>query len=122
MRAEEFVYEKLDKPKPPRLTESETLGQSMIEAGNDFGPGTNYGEIYRLQCNTLFKKTYNCINSTAVINYAHLHVLRLSQSPSLLIPGCGSWPRREGLLSPAVAKFTGGIFLRWVLSNYEQFY
>ena len=55
MRAEEFVYEKLDKPKPPRLTESETLGQSMIEAGNDFGPGTNYGEIYRLQCNTLFK-------------------------------------------------------------------
>ena len=43
MRAEEFVYQKLDKPKPPRLTESESLGQSMIEAGNDFGPGTNYG-------------------------------------------------------------------------------
>ncbi|KAL9988686.1 hypothetical protein ACROYT_G003160 [Oculina patagonica] len=43
MRAEEFVYQKLDKPKPPRLTESEALGQSMIEAGNDFGPGTNYG-------------------------------------------------------------------------------
>ena len=45
LRAEEFVYQKLDKPKPPRLTESEALGQSMIEAGNDFGPGTNYGEI-----------------------------------------------------------------------------
>ena len=27
-RAEEFVYQKLDKPKPPRLTESEALGQS----------------------------------------------------------------------------------------------
>jgi len=48
LRAEEFVYQKLDKPKPPRLTESEALGQSMIEAGNDFGPGTNYGEINRL--------------------------------------------------------------------------
>lgn len=45
-RAEEFVYQKLDKPKPPRLTESESLGQSMIEAGNDFGPGTNYGELH----------------------------------------------------------------------------
>lgn len=47
LRAEEFVYQKLDKPKPPRLTESEALGQSMIEAGNDFGPGTNYGENYK---------------------------------------------------------------------------
>ena len=46
LRAEEFVYQKLDKPKPPRLTESEALGQSMIEAGNDFGPGTNYGEMF----------------------------------------------------------------------------
>ena len=27
--------------------------------------------------------------------------LRLSQSPSLLISGSGSWPQREGLLSPA---------------------
>ena len=47
LRAEEFVYQKLDKAKPPRLTESEALGQSMIEAGNDFGPGTNYGENYK---------------------------------------------------------------------------
>lgn len=45
-RAEEFVYQKLDKPKPPRLTESEALGQSMIEAGNDFGPGTSYGMLH----------------------------------------------------------------------------
>lgn len=48
LRAEEFVYQKLDKPKPPRLTESEALGQTMIEAGNDFGPGTNYGEVILL--------------------------------------------------------------------------
>ena len=60
LRAEEFVYQKLDKPKPPRATESETLGQSMIEAGNDFGPGTNYGEI----CN-FCKVTY----LAAIINY-----------------------------------------------------
>lgn len=51
-RAEEFVYQKLDKPKPPRLTESEALGQSMIEAGNDFGPGTSYGMLHGLWCFT----------------------------------------------------------------------
>ena len=55
-RAEEFVYQKLDKPKPPRLTESEALGQSMIEAGNDFGPGTSYGTLHGLWCFTLKKK------------------------------------------------------------------
>ena len=43
LRAEEFMYQKLDKPKPPRFTENETLGHTMIDAGNDFGPGTNYG-------------------------------------------------------------------------------
>ena len=31
----------------------------------------------------------------------HKAELRLSQSPSLLISGSGSWPQREGLLSPA---------------------
>lgn len=55
-RAEEFVYQKLDKPKPPRLTESEALGQSMIEAGNDFGPGTSYGTLHGLWCFTFKKK------------------------------------------------------------------
>ena len=66
MRAEEFVYEKLDKPKPPRLTESETLGQSMIEAGNDFGPGTNYGEMTFLKKPQtyskvqLYRHVYSC--------------------------------------------------------------
>ncbi|XP_058944611.2 endophilin-B1-like isoform X2 [Pocillopora verrucosa] len=54
-RAEEFVYQKLDKPKPPRLTESEALGQSMIEAGNDFGPGTSYGSAL-VKCGATEKK------------------------------------------------------------------
>jgi len=30
--------------------------------------------------------------------------------------------QRKGLLFPAVAKFTGEIFLQWVLSNHERFY
>ncbi|XP_068695154.1 endophilin-B1-like isoform X2 [Montipora foliosa] len=55
LRAEEFVYQKLDKPKPPRVTESEALGQSMIEAGNDFGPGTNYGSAL-VKCGEAEKK------------------------------------------------------------------
>ena len=48
LRAEEFMYQKLDKPKPPRFTENETLGHTMIDAGNDFGPGTNYGRKYMI--------------------------------------------------------------------------
>ncbi|XP_059504089.1 endophilin-B1-like isoform X2 [Stegostoma tigrinum] len=42
-RIEEFVYEKLDRKAPPRLNNCEQLGQYMIEAGNEFGPGTAYG-------------------------------------------------------------------------------
>ncbi|XP_020786224.1 endophilin-B1a [Boleophthalmus pectinirostris] len=43
VRLEEFVYEKLEKKAPTRLNNHELLGQSMIEAGNEFGPGTAYG-------------------------------------------------------------------------------
>ncbi|XP_043554650.1 endophilin-B1-like isoform X2 [Chiloscyllium plagiosum] len=42
-RIEEFVYEKLDRKAPSRLNNCEQLGQYMIEAGNEFGPGTAYG-------------------------------------------------------------------------------
>ncbi|XP_072366537.1 endophilin-B1-like isoform X2 [Scyliorhinus torazame] len=42
-RIEEFVYEKLDRKAPPRLNNCEQLGQYMLEAGNEFGPGTAYG-------------------------------------------------------------------------------
>jgi endophilin-B len=41
---EEFFYEKMDKKKRDRLTSTETLGQYMIDAGNEFGPGTSYGQ------------------------------------------------------------------------------
>ncbi|XP_043859182.1 endophilin-B1 isoform X1 [Dromiciops gliroides] len=42
-RIEEFVYEKLDRKAPSRTNNQELLGQFMIDAGNDFGPGTAYG-------------------------------------------------------------------------------
>ena len=42
-RVEEFVYEKVQGSKPQRMLENDVLGQHMIDAGNDFGPGTAYG-------------------------------------------------------------------------------
>uniref|UniRef100_A0A4X2LWU8 Endophilin-B1 n=2 Tax=Vombatus ursinus TaxID=29139 RepID=A0A4X2LWU8_VOMUR len=42
-RIEEFVYEKLDRKAPTRINHQELLGQFMIDAGNEFGPGTAYG-------------------------------------------------------------------------------
>lgn len=46
VRLEEFVYEKLEKKAPTRMNNHELLGQSMIESGNEFGPGTAYGKRY----------------------------------------------------------------------------
>ncbi|XP_067662196.1 endophilin-B1-like isoform X2 [Haliotis asinina] len=42
-RMEDMMYEKLEKKKKDRMTSSESLGQHMVDAGNDFGPGTSYG-------------------------------------------------------------------------------
>ncbi|XP_078143033.1 endophilin-B2b isoform X3 [Centroberyx gerrardi] len=42
-RIEEFLYEKLDKKLPSRTTNAELLGQYMLDAAKDFGPGTPYG-------------------------------------------------------------------------------
>ncbi|XP_053549881.1 endophilin-B1 [Bombina bombina] len=43
VRIEEFVYEKLDRKVPSRMNNQEQLGHFMIDAGNEFGPGTAYG-------------------------------------------------------------------------------
>ncbi|KAK6292977.1 endophilin-B1a [Coregonus clupeaformis] len=43
VRIEEFLYEKLEKKVPTRMNNHEMLGQSMIESGSEFGPGTAYG-------------------------------------------------------------------------------
>ena len=40
---EDIVYEKLEKRKKDRMTNYETLGNHMVDAGHEFGPGTSYG-------------------------------------------------------------------------------
>uniref|UniRef100_T1JPH5 Uncharacterized protein n=1 Tax=Strigamia maritima TaxID=126957 RepID=T1JPH5_STRMM len=42
-RVEDFFFEKLDKKPRDRLSNLELLGVDLIEAGNEFGPGTAYG-------------------------------------------------------------------------------
>ncbi|KAH0615431.1 hypothetical protein JD844_004642 [Phrynosoma platyrhinos] len=43
-RVEEFLYEKLDRKVPSRVTNGELLAQYMLEAANDFGPTSPYGK------------------------------------------------------------------------------
>jgi hypothetical protein len=43
-RVEDFLYEKIEKKRPNRLSNLEYFGQDMNEAGNEFGPGTPYGK------------------------------------------------------------------------------
>ncbi|ESO85878.1 hypothetical protein LOTGIDRAFT_130216 [Lottia gigantea] len=42
-RMEDLLYEKLEKKKKDRVTNAEQLGLYMVDAGNDYGPGTSYG-------------------------------------------------------------------------------
>uniref|UniRef100_A0A4W4DZD3 Endophilin-B2 n=1 Tax=Electrophorus electricus TaxID=8005 RepID=A0A4W4DZD3_ELEEL len=42
-RIEEFLYEKLEKKIPLRITNAEVLGQYMQDAAKEFGPSTPYG-------------------------------------------------------------------------------
>lgn len=53
-RIEEFLYEKLDRKAPSRITNGELLGQYMEDAAKEFGPGTPYGESHSL-CGLCFK-------------------------------------------------------------------
>ncbi|XP_066260999.1 endophilin-B1 isoform X1 [Euwallacea similis] len=43
IRIEDFVYEKIEKQRPSRLTNLEYMGLDMVEAGTCLGPGTAYG-------------------------------------------------------------------------------
>lgn len=43
-RIEEFLYEKLDRKAPNRITNAELLGQHMEDAAKEFDLGTPYGE------------------------------------------------------------------------------
>lgn len=49
-RVEDFLFEKIDKKRPTRLSNLEYLGLDMIDAGNEFGPGTAYGMPLSFQC------------------------------------------------------------------------
>ncbi|KAL5287683.1 SH3GLB1 family protein [Megaselia abdita] len=42
-RVEDFIFTKIEKDKPARLSNYETLGLDMIEAGGDFGQDSSYG-------------------------------------------------------------------------------
>jgi len=42
-RVEDFIFEKIEKKKPQRLSNIEYLGLDMIEAGGSFGPDGSYG-------------------------------------------------------------------------------
>ncbi|XP_032814894.2 endophilin-B1-like [Petromyzon marinus] len=42
-RVQEFFTGFLDMPPNPRQTDTEILGQSFVDAGQELGPGTNYG-------------------------------------------------------------------------------
>lgn len=44
---EEMFYEKLDKRKRDRNNVHESLGGVMVDAGNEFGPGTAYGKYMK---------------------------------------------------------------------------
>ncbi|XP_032829104.1 endophilin-B1-like isoform X3 [Petromyzon marinus] len=54
-RIEDYFFEKLEGKAPLRATNSEYLGQYMIEAGQEFGPGTAYG-CALIKCGTTQKE------------------------------------------------------------------
>lgn len=43
-RVEDFIFEKIEKSKPKRLSNLEHLALDMIEAGGDFGQDMSYGQ------------------------------------------------------------------------------
>ena len=43
LRVEDYIFDKIDKKNPNRLSNLEYLGLDMIDCGNKIGPGTDYG-------------------------------------------------------------------------------
>ncbi|XP_048207659.1 endophilin-B1 isoform X6 [Perognathus longimembris pacificus] len=70
-RIEEFVYEKLDRKAPSRVNNPELLGQYMIDAGTEFGPGTAYGNAL-IKCGETQKRIGTAdreLIQTAALNF-----------------------------------------------------
>jgi len=76
VRAEEFMYEKLDKKNPPRPTNAFVLGETMQDASQDIGPGTAYGSALS-QCGGTLKKIGNAEKDFMQKSMSHfLHPLK----------------------------------------------
>ncbi|XP_041446481.1 endophilin-B1 isoform X3 [Xenopus laevis] len=70
-RIEEFVYEKLERKAPSRINTEEQLAQYMNDAGNEFGPGTAYGNAL-IKCGETQKRigvAHRELVQTAAINF-----------------------------------------------------
>nr|XP_056701086.1 endophilin-B1 isoform X2 [Euleptes europaea] len=70
-RIEEFVYEKLDRKAPSRMSNPELLGQFMVDSGSEFGPGTAYGNAL-IKCGETQKRIGTAdreLIQTAAINF-----------------------------------------------------
>ena len=54
--------DKIERRRLARLSNLDYLGVDMVEAGNDFGPGTLYGQILTqiLQISSLINSYVNC--------------------------------------------------------------
>lgn len=68
-RIEEFLYEKLDRKAPSRITNAELLGQYMQDAGKEFDLGAPYGEyaVHEKQSNCYIMTLFTpCINNISV--------------------------------------------------------
>jgi hypothetical protein len=58
-RVEDFVFEKIEKKRPNRLTNLEYLGLDMMEAGNVFGSSSPYGKKLAMPNFAKLKLTMN---------------------------------------------------------------
>ncbi|XP_006818767.1 endophilin-B1-like [Saccoglossus kowalevskii] len=70
-RIEDYVMEKVDRKRSDRVTNPEILGQTMVDAGNDIGPGTAYGAAL-VKCGQVQQKlgvAEKELISTSIHNY-----------------------------------------------------
>lgn len=87
-RIEEFIYDKLDKKLPSKTTNAELLGQYMLDAANEFGPGTPYGQCSchwnlnrkEWQPNPSWKNTHAHYTCQALYQSTLNHVILVSNS------------------------------------------
>lgn len=72
-RVEDFLFEKIEKKRPNRLSNLEYMGQDMIDAGNEFGPGTAYGNFSHIN---LFLTLTHLFRIFIIINCFRVNMAR----------------------------------------------